>query len=421
MKHGDSTIRVGGVGTGRIFQGAHLQIYPQLLDKAHLVGFFDKQPARAKAAYERYTQTLKEYAGAHPESAEAVKANLAQLRCYESLDALLDEVDVVDVCTTTRGKMPTAIRALEKGVHSMIEKPMARTWIEADRASRAFAGTPEIYCQLNDDNVFEPKYLVLGALVRQGQIGNAQSMWLIRGSTLDATSVLKSQASAVENGGGCLMDYGSHGLAAAWHVVGTHLVPVKVDAVRIEVRFPHRVLEGDPFTVEVDDDAHVKILFEDPQSGAWTTIFLEATWSGGEIGPSKEKRGGQNNGYLRIEGDEGVIDGTEADRVTITRWDGGQTIVPIREFPSERISFIHEIEGFIDAVRMGKPPEIDVHYGAEVIAICGAAYLSAIRKRAVSLEEFKDFSREYVQKYGDNEQAEAAILTDLLKPYQWRK
>lgn len=214
------------------------------------------------------------------------------------------------------------------------------------------------------------------------------------------------------------MDYGSHGLAAAWYVLGTHLVPVKVDAVKIEVSFPHRVLEGDPVTIEVDDDAHVKILFEDPQSGSWTTIFLEATWSGGEIGESKEKRGGQANGYLRLVGNEGVIDASESDRITITRWDGGETVSPLQEYPGERISFKDEIEGFIDGIREGKPPEIDVHYGAEVIAVCGAAYLSAIRKQAVSLEEFKAFSREYLQKYNEVEKAEAAILMDLLAPYK---
>ena len=214
------------------------------------------------------------------------------------------------------------------------------------------------------------------------------------------------------------MDYGSHGLAAAWYVLGKRLVPTKVDAVKIAVNFPHRVLEGDPVMIEVDDDAHVKILFEDPQSGSWTTIFLEATWSGGEIGESREKRGGQGNGYLRLVGDNGMIDASESDRITITGWDGGQTVVPLRQYPGERISFMEEIEGFIDAVVEAKPPEIDVHYGAEVIAVCGAAYLSAIRKSAVSLEAFKAESRAYLGKYDNYQLAEEALLADLLAPYR---
>lgn len=417
MKNADAIIRVGAVGTGRIFQWAHLKAYPRLLDRARLVGFFDKAPARAEEARDKYARMLKEYGSAYPEAAEMAEANAAALRCHESLDALLNQVDLVDVCTTPRGKVLTALRALQQGVHSMIEKPIARTWIEADRAARAFAATPDVYCQLNDDNVFEPKYRILRDLLAEGAVGKVQSMWLIRGSPRDATSVLKSQADALESGGGCLMDYGSHGLAGAWYALGTHLQPTKVEAAKIGVRFPDRLLEGDRVRLEVDDDAHVKVLMEDPESGSWATLFLEATWSGGEIGLGSDKSGGQAQGYLRIEGDEGVINASERDRIVMTGWDGDETVVPLPEQEPEFTPFCHEIEAFVDAVRTGQPPEIDVHFGAEVMAIIGAAYLSALRGRAVTLDEFRDFSGQYVDRYGDNEAAEEAILADLLKPY----
>jgi len=430
VKHEDRIVRVGGVGTGRVFQWAHTQVYPKLLEKARLVGFYDKNPVRAQEARDKYTNILETYAAEHPQTAESVKANLAELRCYDTLDALLDQVDLIDVCTTTRGRMPSAVRALEKGVHSMLEKPMARTWTEADRAVRAFEANPKVFCQYNDDNMFDPKYRVLHDLLQQGVIGKAQSMWLIRGSGLDATTVLKSQASGLENGGGCLMDYGSHGLAGALYVLGIssrgmgdfphHLRIVKVEAVQIGVLFPYRVLEGEPFHLEVDDNAQVKFLLENPETGTWTTIFLEASWSGGHIGLGKGeygKRGGQSAGFLRIEGDEGIIDATEKDHIRITRWDGGETIVPLREYAGERIAMTHEIETFIDHIRSDTPPDIDVRFGAEVIAACGAAYYSAILKRAVTLDEFRDFSREFVEKYGDTEEADEAILNYLLEPY----
>ncbi|MGD8238860.1 MAG: Gfo/Idh/MocA family oxidoreductase [Armatimonadota bacterium] len=418
MKKPEDVLRVGGVGTGRIFQWAHMRVFPHLLSKARLVGFFDKAPARAEEARDKYAGMLEEYAADNPEAAAAVKANLAELRCHDSLGTLLDQVDIIDVCTTPRAKMPAVMAALEAGVHSMVEKPMARTWIEADRAARAFAAAPDVYCQLNDDNVFEPKYRILHDLLQEGAVGRVQTMSLIRGCRTDATSILKSQADPIENGGGCLMDYGSHGLAGAWYALGTHLTPTRVEAVRITVRFPDRTLEGDPFRLQVDDDAHVKVLFEDPDTGAWATIFLEATWSGGEIGLDEEKGGGQAAGYLRIEGDEGFIDASAKDRIAIRRWDGDETAVPVEERPPESSSFSDEIETCIDAVRAGTPPEIDVHFGAEIIAIIGAAYLSAIRGRAVTIDEFKEFSREYVARHGDNERAEEAIIADLLAPYR---
>ena len=324
MKSTDGIVRVGGVGTGRIFQHAHLTPYPRLWSKARLVGFYDQNPQRAREACDAYAARLEAYAVAHPETEAAVRANLGELRCHDSLDGLLAQVDVVDVCTHSRGRMSTAIAALEAGVHAMVEKPMARTWIEADRAARAFAARPEIYCQLNDDNVFDPRYRHMHDLLVANSIGRPQSMWLIRGSSLSSTSVLKSQANALENGGGCLMDYGSHGLAAAWYVLGTHYRPIRIEAVKIRVRFPDRVLEGEPYRMCVDDDAHIKVLMEDPVSGSWATIFLEATWTGGEIGLSASKNGGQNAGYVRIEGDEGVLNTVDGPRITITRWDGAR-------------------------------------------------------------------------------------------------
>ncbi|MCK4300576.1 MAG: Gfo/Idh/MocA family oxidoreductase, partial [Planctomycetes bacterium] len=190
MKRTKDVVRVGGVGTGRIFQWAHLRVYPQLLAKARLVGFFDIDPARAEQAREKYANMLREYASEHPQWAEAANGNVAELRCYGTLDELLSEVDVVDVCTHARGRMAVAMAALEKGVHSMVEKPMARTWIEADRAARAFTERPEIFFQLNDDNVFDPRYRALHDLVAQGVIGAVQSIWLSRASRLDSTTVL---------------------------------------------------------------------------------------------------------------------------------------------------------------------------------------------------------------------------------------
>ena len=36
----------------------------------------------------------------------------------------------------------------------------------------------------------------------------------------------------------------------------------------------------------------------------------------------------------------------------------------------------------------------------------------------MTLAEFKDYSRQFVWEYGDNERAELAILDELLEPYR---
>ncbi len=418
MERESDAVRVGGVGTGRIFQWAHLDAYPRLWRKARLTALHDADPARAEEARAKFAAKLEAYAAGHPEAADAVAENLTELRCFDSLDGLLDCVDVIDICTHSRDRMAIAMAALEKGVHSMAEKPMARTWIEADRAARAFAERPDVLFQLNDDNVFDPKYHLLRDLVSGRELGRPQSMWLVRASALGATTVLKSQASAIDNGGGCLMDYGSHGLAGSWYVLGTHLRPIRVEAVSIRRRHPDRVLEGDPCRIEVEDDAHVKVLLEDPGSGSWVTVFLEASWSGGEIGLMPDADEIERRRLMRIECDEGVIDATEPFAATVRRWDGTETRHELEEYEGETVSFHEEIETMMDCVRTATAPAIGIEFGADVIAMCQAGYLSAIRGRAVTLEEFKDHCRGYVARHGDNERAELALLGDLLRPYR---
>ena len=417
MKNADGILRVGGVGTGRIFQWAHLSPYLRLLDRARLVAFHDVVPSRAQQARDKYAQALAEFAEGNPDAAASARANIHELRACESLEELLEGVDLIDICTTTRGRMASAEKALAEGVHSMGEKPMARTWLEADHAARAFAEKPEVFFQLNDDNAFDPKYLTLRDLLGRGAIGRPQSVWIIRGSKLDSTTVLKSQASALENGGGCLMDYGSHGLAGVWSVLGADYRFARVEAVDIGLRFPHRVLEGDMVVMDVEDNARFKVLLEDSRSGSWVTVFMEASWCGGHIGPRDMRKDVGGGGFLRIEGDEGLLDASDKDKIILRRWDGGETVIPLRQFPGETISFNKEIETMVECIRGGRRPEIDIHFGAEISAVCGAAYYSAIERRAVTVEEFKQFCRAYVKRHGDTEEATLALLADLMKPY----
>ena len=171
MKNSDGILRVGGIGTGRIFQWAHIRSYPRILHKARLVGFYDLNRARAEQAMEKAKTLLQEHAEEHPETAAAVKENIAELRVHDSLESLFEQVDVVDIATHARGRMPSAIAAFEHGVHAMAEKPMARTWSETDRAARKLAESKGVFFQLNDDNVFEPKYRNLSDLISQGIIG----------------------------------------------------------------------------------------------------------------------------------------------------------------------------------------------------------------------------------------------------------
>ena len=103
MKRRDGIIRIGGVGTGRIFQYAHLRAYPVFRERARLVGFYDLNGERAKEARDKYEGMLREWAEKHPDRAVDYRANIDELRVHNSLDSLLEQVDAVFSRTRTDG------------------------------------------------------------------------------------------------------------------------------------------------------------------------------------------------------------------------------------------------------------------------------------------------------------------------------
>jgi hypothetical protein len=214
------------------------------------------------------------------------------------------------------------------------------------------------------------------------------------------------------------MAYGSHGLAGALSLFWPYSVPVKVEAVSIALHHPVRMVKGKPFPMEVDDNAQLKVYMENRNTGDWSTVFMEATICGGHIGLDGEKSGGQSSGYLQIVGDEGMIETVDAEHFRIKHWSGGEELIPVLQYPGETISFKAEMKSFFDACRTGRSPLYGIDFGANVLAVCGTAYLSALRGKAVSLEEFKAYCREFVQKIGDNDRADDAIILELLAPYR---
>ena len=66
-----------------------------------------------------------------PDRAAAVAKELG-VRAFESLDALLDAVDAVTIVVPTPAHFAVAKQVLARGIHALIEKPIAATLAEAD-------------------------------------------------------------------------------------------------------------------------------------------------------------------------------------------------------------------------------------------------------------------------------------------------
>ncbi|HEY5062731.1 MAG TPA: Gfo/Idh/MocA family oxidoreductase [Gemmatimonadaceae bacterium] len=100
-------VRIGVIGAGAL--GYHHTRILRDVPGAALVGFYEVNEARA----------------------QTVSAELA-VTAFPTLDALLDEVEAVSVVVPTPAHYAVAAPALERGLHVLIEKPIATTIGEAD-------------------------------------------------------------------------------------------------------------------------------------------------------------------------------------------------------------------------------------------------------------------------------------------------
>ncbi len=107
MTQSGKQLRAGVVGAG-VFGGYHASKYATHGD-TQLIGIFDPEADRMATLAERF--------GA---------------RTFDDVDALLLECDVVTVASPARTHAELALRAMDAGVHVLVEKPVATTMDDAD-------------------------------------------------------------------------------------------------------------------------------------------------------------------------------------------------------------------------------------------------------------------------------------------------
>src|SRR5262245_24018116 len=91
-------------------------------------------------------------------------------RIYDDLDALINDVDVVDVCTPTHTHHEIVLKAAAAGKHVVCEKPLARTLKQANEMIDACqkAGVRLLVAHVVR---FFPEYVLAKTAVERGEIG----------------------------------------------------------------------------------------------------------------------------------------------------------------------------------------------------------------------------------------------------------
>lgn len=314
-------------------------------------------------------------ADCRPERRDWAKANLPQpIAWYDSADDLIDraDVDAVLIAVPHYGHVPLGIRALERGLHVMCEKPIAvsvgqaRKLIDAaDRSGRVFA------IMLNQRT--NPLYRRMRQIMAEGELGALKrSNWIITTwyRTQNYYDSGDWRATWSGEGGGVLINQCPHNLDLWQWICG---MPTRVQAV---------CHEGKWHDIEVEDDVTAYVEYENGATGVLVTS------TGDTPGTNR----------LEILCDRGKMV-CEDDRLRICRLDQPEHEFRVQAkgfgqpgntweevvIDGENLQHVGILRAFTDHLREGKPLVADGREGIHSLMLSNAMYLSGWLGKPVDL------------------------------------
>ena len=295
-------------------------------------------------------------------------ANKYNAKVYPSLDEMLPDVDVVDICSPTHLHHEMALKAAAAGKHIICEKPLART---TKQAQEIVAACRKAGVQLLVAHVvrFFPEYALARSAVAEGQIGKPGVIRLHRGSYRPKKPAGNWFLDEVKSGG-ILMDLMIHDYDYARWVAG-----------EVESVSARRVTE-----LHLDAPVDYGLVILSHRSGALSHI------AGAWAYPPPTFRT-----HLEIAGDRGLIefdsDGTAPVQNLILK--SGGSDAPDIALPSSPVSespYTTQIKEFYAALAEGKPSRVSAADGLAAVQIADAAIQSAHSGRPVRLQPLAEAS-----------------------------
>ncbi|SDR89059.1 Predicted dehydrogenase [Polaribacter sp. KT25b] len=126
-------LKVGVLGAGHLGK-IHLRLLEQS-KRYNLIGFYDQDTVNAEKVATEFGYKL-----------------------FNSIDDLIDAAEVVDIVTPTLSHFECAKKAIEKGCHIFIEKPIAKTVLEAE-AIKTLASQFHVKGQVGHVERFNPAFI----------------------------------------------------------------------------------------------------------------------------------------------------------------------------------------------------------------------------------------------------------------------
>ncbi|MCC6442671.1 MAG: Gfo/Idh/MocA family oxidoreductase [Armatimonadetes bacterium] len=238
------TIKVGVIGTGGI-SNAHMGGYQKVKD-VEVVAGADIVPGRAKEWAQRHNV---------PHAFEDYRKLL-----------LMDEIELVSVCTYNRAHMQPTVDALKAGKHVLVEKPMSDDLAEAYKMMRTAQETGKLLmCAIHSR--YNPAHRAARHIIKEGALGKiyyAETAGTRRRGIPGGTFIGKETA-----GRGAIVDIGVYAIDTALFIMDFPK-PAAVSAVMNDWIGKHSQplpfaggWKWDPEKLEVEEFGAAWVRFED--------------------------------------------------------------------------------------------------------------------------------------------------------------
>jgi predicted dehydrogenase len=354
--------KVGVVGAGGIFRGAHLPGWMALPD-CEMWALCDVSPAAVQACADE----LKSKWGVE------VPKERRFTDFKKMFKAVADgklELDMVDVCTPNTYHHGPTIAAFDAGCHVIVEKPMTIAARYAEQMTAAGKKAKKML-MIAQSMRFGPEGLLMKRIADSGALGKIY--WgeavMLRPRGVPAWGLfIDKNASA----GGPIYDIGVHVLDLTLHCMGFPK-PLAVSAgAYLKLSNKPSVMRHDPKKYTVPDDSAAALIHLE----GGITIVLLTSWA---------LNIPAHRGNVVVCGDKG---GLQLDPFTLIREEfGALTNVTIQENPFSGIaSHAEEVRQFVEAIKAGKPSPVPGEQALKTQKILDAIYESGKRGREVVLK-----------------------------------
>jgi predicted dehydrogenase len=331
------------------------------------------------------------------------------LKAFSSLESLIENSDVIHVCTPPSTHEPIVIAALGKNRHVIVEKPFTGYFGEGSSSfngdnfpgeeglKQALASVKRMIDAEKKSKgkiLYAENWIYAPSVIKESDIlrkTKAQILWM-HGEESHSGSHSPTYGQWKFSGGGSMIGKGCHPLSAALYfkqVEGTCRNGRSIRPAAVSAR-THTVTRMNGYQDEgylrtaykdIEDFAAIHLIFED---GTFADIFASELVLGGvhnwiELNTSNHRtlcNISPNNAMQTYTPDEKHFNEVYIVEKTETK-QGWSSVSPDESWFN---GYQHEMEAFYRSIAFGDPIESNSSLAADTIAVIYAGYLSAERK-----------------------------------------